>query len=203
MSAIITVGASDSEAAQLLDGLHLAAMSAMGSNSGSPLLSGVRIRGEGGILTVIGTDSCTLVEATIELGYIMSDFDILVPSRELKKAVAALRKTRSGTIMFEVEPRRVVIANQIIPTQNIGIGAGELQYPSYENLFKGLENYGDGTTSMTAASLPLPALKLATEFAKASSAPVMFITHPTDLCKPVKVLTSFPHIRCLVMSVRF
>ena len=193
MTTTITVGTDQSS--EFVESLKIACAAGNGKDH-RPALECVRIVGDGTTVVIVATDSYVLWEETFPMDCPV--FDIMVPSKELKKTLASAAK-RPMFILEIGEDRfgkdRVIVNDETM----IPIVTG-IEYPNYERMFPNYDTADDAPRSHV--SLGAPALNILQAITKTiDGRPVRLYAHPDDYGKPIMVKVR-DGVRCIVMPVR-
>jgi len=184
----LAVGADQS--GEFVESLKIACVAGNGSRH-RPALECVRIISNGHHVVIVATDSYVLWEETFPMDCPV--FDIMVPSKELKKTLASAAKR--PVFHLEVEEDRVIVNDETMIRL-----VKDVDYPNYETLFSVYDTADNAPRSHV--SLGAPALNLLQAIAKTiDGRPVRLYTNPDDFGKPIVVKVR-DGVRCMVMPVR-
>ena len=161
------------------------------SKDNRPTLKCVRIVSDGKEVVIVATDSFVLWEETFLMDCPV--FDIMVPSKELKKTLTSAAKR--PMFVLEVEDDRVIVNDETMIRRVLHV-----DYPNYETLFPNYDT-ADGAPR-SHVSIGTPALDLLSVIARTiSRCPTRLYAHPDDYGKPIMVKVR-DGVRCIVMPVR-
>ena len=179
------------ESSEFIESLKIACAAGNKKNGLRPVFECVRIISNGEKVVIVATNTYVLWEETFPM--IRPVFDIMVPSKELKKTLASAAKR--PVFHLEVEEDRVIVNDETMIRL-----VKDVDYPKYEKLFPDYDTDYDAPRSFV--SLGTPALDLLSVIAKTTGGrPVRLYTDPADYGKPITVEVR-EGVRCLVMPVR-
>ena len=188
MTTTLAVGTDQSS--EFVESLKIAC-AAGNSKDNRPALECVRIVGDGTTVVIVATDSFVLWEETFPMDCPV--FDIMVPSKELKKTLASAAKR--PMFVLEVQDDRVIVNDETMIRRVL-----HLDYPNYETLFPNYDTADDAPRGHV--SLGPTALNFLHAIAKTiNGRPVRLYTNPDDYGKPIMVKVR-DGVRCIVMPVR-
>ena len=188
MTTTITVGTDQSS--EFVESLKIACVAGNGKDH-RPALECVRIISDGTKVVIVATDSFVLWEETFLMDCPV--FDIMVPSKELKKTLASAAKR--PMFILEIGEDRVIVNDETMIRRVLHV-----DYPNYETLFPNYDTADDAPRSHV--SLGAPALNILQAITKTiDGRPVRLYAHPDDYGKPIMVKVR-DGVRCIVMPVR-